>query len=127
MTGLGPAMQYCRRQDGISGAAYPNAKVPVEDQGGPGTADAHWRKSVFDNEIMTGWLNQGVNPLSAMSIASMADAGYTVALSAADAFSITTALREPGPRVMLHLQNDIAAGAIGVLDRNGKVTRYLHR
>ena len=47
------------------GASYSaSAKVPVEDMGGPGTADAHWRELVFDNELMTGFINFGTNPLS---------------------------------------------------------------
>ena len=33
--------------------------VPVENSGGPGTADGHWRESVFNNEVMTGYLNSG--------------------------------------------------------------------
>lgn len=39
--------------------------VPVENTGGPGTANSHWRESVFTNELMTGYLNGGVsNPLA---------------------------------------------------------------
>ena len=61
--------------------------VPVENGGGPGTADGHWRESVFHNEVMTGYLNPGVNPLSRMTIASLGDLGYRVNLDAADAYS----------------------------------------
>ncbi len=63
------------------------AGVPVENSGGPGTADGHWRESVFNNEIMTGYLNSGPNPLSRMTIASLGDLGYQVNLNAADAYS----------------------------------------
>jgi hypothetical protein len=58
--------------------------VPVENTGGGGTRDAHWREATFGNELMTGWLNGGVNPLSRVTAASMADLGYTVNISAAD-------------------------------------------
>ncbi len=61
--------------------------VPVENTGGPGTADGHWRESVFNNEVMTGYLNSGVNPLSRMTIASLGDLGYRVNLDAADAYA----------------------------------------
>jgi hypothetical protein len=64
--------------------------IPVENTGGVGTADAHWRESIFGNELMTGYLDPGLNPLSAMSIASMADLGYQVSLSAAEPYSIPT-------------------------------------
>jgi hypothetical protein len=29
--------------------------VPVENSGGSGTRDAHWRESEFGNEVMTGY------------------------------------------------------------------------
>ena len=70
------------------GASYSaSAKVPVEDMGGPGTADAHWRELVFDNELMTGFINFGTNPLSGVTVASLADLGYTVNLLGADPYS----------------------------------------
>jgi hypothetical protein len=61
--------------------------VPVENQGGQGTADSHWRETVFNNEVMTGYLDGGVNPLSRVTVASMADLGYQVNLNAADAYT----------------------------------------
>ncbi|MDV6373806.1 leishmanolysin-related zinc metalloendopeptidase [Deinococcus arenicola] len=63
--------------------------VPVENQGGPGTAGGHWRETVFKTELMTGYLNSGVlNPLSRMSVGSLQDMGYTVNYGAADAYAI---------------------------------------
>lgn len=41
-----------------------DASVPLENVGGPGTADSHWRESIFDNELMTGYLDEGANPIS---------------------------------------------------------------
>jgi hypothetical protein len=69
--------------------------IPVENKGGQGTAGGHWRESVFTNELMTGYLNPGANPLSVMSIASMIDLGYAVSLTAADAYTSSAALRAP--------------------------------
>ncbi|WP_102128234.1 leishmanolysin-related zinc metalloendopeptidase [Deinococcus planocerae] len=66
--------------------------VPVENQGGSGTAGAHWRETTFNNELMTGYLNSGVkNPLSRLSIGSLQDMGYAVNYAAADSYSLTTA------------------------------------
>lgn len=62
--------------------------VPVENQGGPGTRNGHWRESVFANELMTGYINRLGNPLSRVTVASMQDLGYQVALSAAEAYSL---------------------------------------
>jgi PKD repeat protein len=55
---------------------------------GAGTRDSHWREAVFDNEIMTGYLNSGANPLSRVSIGSMEDLGYSVNYNAADAYNL---------------------------------------
>lgn len=62
--------------------------VPVEAGGGPGTRDAHWRESTFNNELMTGYINTGSNPLSRLTFASLADMGYQVDMAAADAYSL---------------------------------------
>ncbi len=53
--------------------------IPVEQDGGSGTAGSHWDEETFNNELMTGYINDGVNPFSEMSAASFADLGYTLA------------------------------------------------
>jgi hypothetical protein len=65
--------------------------VPVENKGGPGTRDGHWREEVFGNELMTGFLGGAPNPVSRLTIAAMQDMGYQVSFEAADAFAL------PGP------------------------------
>lgn len=60
--------------------------VPVENTGGAGTRNGHWRETTFGNELMTGFLNSGTNPLSRLTIASLRDLGYIVNLSAADPY-----------------------------------------
>jgi hypothetical protein len=64
--------------------SYSDKTVPVEASGGSGTTLSHWRESVMTNELMTGFLNSGANPLSSVTIESMADLGYTVDVGAAD-------------------------------------------
>jgi len=80
----------CRQIGGVTTCA---ATVPVENTGGAGTAGGHWRETVFGSEMMTGFLNPGASALSLMSIAAMSDLGYSVSLTAADAYSIQAALR----------------------------------
>lgn len=63
------------------------ADIPVENTGGPGTADSHWRETVFNNELMTGFLNSGVpNPISRITVAQWADLGYVVNITQADPY-----------------------------------------
>jgi hypothetical protein len=72
--------------------------IPVENTGGPGTADSHWRESVFGDELMTGYLNPGVpNPLSRVTVAAMADLGYVVNLNAADPYTPPSVSPPPPP------------------------------
>ncbi|MBM83322.1 MAG: hypothetical protein CMJ78_22400, partial [Planctomycetaceae bacterium] len=70
-----------------SNFALNEADVPVEAMGGPGTADGHWRESVFNSELMTGFLSGSVRPISAMTVASLADLGYVVDISQADPYA----------------------------------------
>ena len=85
--------------DAAGGAAFVGAKVPVENTGGSGTRDSHWRESVFDAELMTGYMNAGVaNPLSAVTAASLRDLGYSVDVARADSYALSSAaLPAPGP------------------------------
>ncbi|MDX1718768.1 MAG: leishmanolysin-related zinc metalloendopeptidase [Salegentibacter mishustinae] len=54
-------------------------ELPIENMGGPGTAGGHWRESVLRNELMTGFINLGENPLSRITAGSMKDLGYGAA------------------------------------------------
>ena len=75
--------------DAAGGSSYAQNKVPVENsRGGAGSQDSHWRESVMDNELMTGFLDAGDNPLSAISIQAMADLGYQVDVSQADPYRL---------------------------------------
>lgn len=75
--------------------------VPVENTGGPGTADGHWREGIFRNELMTGFVSTAGNPLSRTTVASLADIGYQVDLDAADPFDFSDlfAIAEAGELV----------------------------
>ncbi len=107
--------------DSAGGSAYVGAKVPVENTGGPGTADAHWRDAVFGTEIMTGYIDFGANPLSATTIASFADLGYTVDMTAADPFILPSPAAMPGVRRRLWLGNDLRLYPRRRLDPRAKI------
>ena len=68
-------------------------QVPIANTGGPGTSEGHWRESTFVNELMTGVINPGVNPLSRLTIACLQDIGYEVNLDAANEYQL------PGPGI----------------------------
>jgi Leishmanolysin len=62
--------------------------VPVENTGGPGTRDGHWRESLFKNELMSGFIAMPNNPLSRLTVASLEDLGYVVNISAAEPYAL---------------------------------------
>lgn len=84
----------------LGGTRYP----PLENEGGLGTVFGHWRESVFGNELMTGYSNPGLQPMSRMTIAALADHGYGVDLGAADPYTI------PNPQVVANAAPDPMAG-----------------
>lgn len=64
------------------------AAVPVENTGGEGTRDGHWRESTFGHELMTGWVSGASNPLSALTIGSLTDLGYGANSGAASTYTL---------------------------------------
>ena len=117
--------------DAAGGTGYTGGdKVPVENELGEGSGDAHWRESVLGEELMSPSLNPGqANPLSAISTESLADLGYTVDSSGADPYSKAFAgpARAPlGGRVIV-LEDDIYKGPLIVVDRNGRAIQVIRR
>lgn len=70
------------------GSATCVQSVPVENNGVPGTSDSHWREITFGSELMTGYVNYGGMPLSAITVGSLADMGYVVNLLGADPYRV---------------------------------------
>ena len=111
--------------DDNGGMSYSlGAKVPVENSGGAGTRDAHWRETVFKSELMTGFINSGANPLSVVTTASMGDLGYLVNYAASDLYAV------PAPPVatrgaMVVLGDDILRMPIVEVDAVGRVVRTI--
>jgi hypothetical protein len=110
----------------VGGSGYTGGqKVPVENQeGGAGTRDSHWRASVFKNELMTGFLTTGLNPLSRVTIASFGDLGYQVDQTAADPYQLTGVNApplEPLAEPPIPLGDDVERGPIYVVGGDGRI------
>lgn len=84
------------------------SSVPVENEGGPGTHDTHWRESVFGSELLTGFIDSGVNAISRVTVGSLADLGYVVDLAAAEAYS---APGRPPPAALAGVVHAVTVGA----------------
>jgi hypothetical protein len=72
--------------DSVGGSAYNGAKVPVENTGGQGTVNSHWREDVMGNELMTSFMTNRDGLLSRVTIAALEDMGYEVNYAAAEAY-----------------------------------------
>jgi hypothetical protein len=114
--------------DAAGGVAYPDSKVPVENEAGPGSSDAHWRESVFDLELMTPFLEAGqFKPLSAVTIRSLHDLGYGVDVTQADpyvlpiSFPSLVAPSSGATGTVIDLRGDIREGPITVIDPKGRI------
>lgn len=92
------AIQGCNE---AGGTTICSAGVPIEDcvgvaGCGVGTRDSHWRETTFRSELMTGFIEASniPMPLSAMSIRSLEDLGYSVSVTGAEGYKIPgTAIR----------------------------------
>ncbi len=114
--------------DAAGGTNYRDGKVPVENRGGLGVADRHWRESVLASELMTPVLRRGENPLSAITIKSLADLRYRVDASLADAFTLPGADQSAmqgdadGGRAIV-LANDVLMGPVVTVGPEGDMIR----
>ena len=126
--------------DNAGGADHTGEKVPVENCANKhrgaetcgdsrGSDDGHWRESVLDNELMTPFAERdNAMPLSAITIQSLADMGYTVSVSEAEAYQLpdsAAAARDPGRKIFLG--NDIIWKPIVIVGANGRITRVIPR
>jgi hypothetical protein len=104
--------------------------VPVENTGGAGTRDSHWRESIFRNEIMTGWIGPGTNlPISRITVASLADIGYQVNYAMADSFtpsSTSLAVAASLSSGTTSAKQLFAAGAESLVDRTSAANKLIH-
>ena len=119
--------------DAIGGAAYTGGfKVPLENCTGappgcgPGTFNSHWRESVFRQELMTGYLNPGSNPVSRVTVGTLEDLGYVVDYAAAEAYTPAVPFhvspRTAGPQNLVNLGADVMDRPIFVVDPSGRIT-----
>ena len=127
----------------LAGAGAGATSIPVENCGTGGTINGHWREASggstttvgFGIELMTGYISAPAgqrNPLSAVTIASLADLGYTVSYAAADIYTLggqtcPAPLLAAGnqPSGLVRVGNDWAVEEIGrpigIVGRDGKV------
>lgn len=116
--------------DNVGGVAFTGSKVPVENQAGQGSGDAHWRESVMDTELMTPFLDL-LNPMSEVTVASLKDLGYGVDLNANDLYALPVgppqqrAAAAPGQPGWIDLSNDIWSERRYVVEKSGTIREIL--
>ena len=116
--------------DEAGGTSYSGgAKVPVENTGGAGTRNSHWRRDVFGMELMIGWADGTAtsSPVSAITVQSLADLGYAVDVTAADPYTLpgADAARLIDDARRIPYGDDIWRGPIVVVDPDGRIVRVI--
>jgi hypothetical protein len=112
---------------GLAGAmGFTGQPVPVENTGSAGTRLAHWRESTFGQELMTGWLNPGTNPLSALTIAQFRDLGYVVNDALGETYSFAAAIQAEGLAPVQLIERPLTTPLI-VINRTGRLVRTVGR
>ncbi len=114
--------------DDAGGGSYEGAKVPVENEAGPGSGDSHWRQSVMVTELMTPYASIGVaDPLSAITIQSLADLGYTADVGLADPYTLPGAAAALVGTERVSLADDVLRVPVIVVNEDGQVVGIARR
>jgi hypothetical protein len=134
INGLGSADPIFQGAEGraafaaIGGGTYTGTPVPLENTGGQGTRDSHWRINVLRRELMVGFAQPGGMPLSRLSVGALADLGYQVRLDNSEEFTVPAfgtsafgAMVMPGANVVMY-GNDEWPSPIWSVDRQGRKT-----
>ena len=116
--------------DEAGGTGYGGAKVPVENMGGLGSRNSHWREGVLALELMTPFQDIGVaDPLSAITIESLADLGYEVDATWAEPYELPSAdmarAIEAAPKIPYG--DDVWRGPVIFVDPDGRIVRVIPR
>ena len=114
--------------DAAGGTAYTGgAKVPVENLGGSGTANLHWRGGVLRGELMRPRNALGAREaFSAVTIQSMADLGYVVDAGLAAPYTLpAAAAADETPERAVDIGDDGLTGPLIVVNATGSVVRVL--
>lgn len=103
--------------------------VPVENTGGQGTRDSHWRETTFFNELMTGFVQSGrANPMSQVTVGSLSDMGYAASNAGVEPYALpTSAVMAEAARVLGAgtAMNDLVETPRFVIRRNQRVEPVL--
>lgn len=112
-----------------TGTTFAGNPVPVENSGGGGTRDSHWRETTVTNELMTGFISAPgtPNPLSAFTAAAFRDMGYVVNDVVAEPFTFQAALQAALAGPGFQLREGTIPGPILVIDNRGRVVRRVER
>jgi len=104
--------------------------VPVENEGGPGTRDSHWRWRDFtgpqSSELMTA-LFRDENPLSALTIGALDDVGYAVDVNHAESYRLGSVAGSAAAGPVLDIGDDRLRGPLRVVSPDGRTRTVLDR
>lgn len=83
------------------------------------------REATFGQEV-TGWLNGGINPLSALTLAQFRDLGYKVNDALGDAYSFAAAIQAQVAAPLQLIERGLTSPLI-VINGSGRMVRTMKR
>jgi len=101
----------------------PGSAVPLENVGPPGTTRTHWRRSIFDGEVMTHFVYPN-SVLSILTVSALQDLGFQVNRSAARPFRGRSGAGVDGVAAVGVEVSEHVAGPFGSIDTRGVIVRY---
>ncbi len=108
------------------GRTYNGPKVPVESEAwSAGSRNGHWRESVMQTELMTPYAGSGRDPISRITLMSLADLGYSVALAQADRYTLPAGSPDMDLGEATPYGEDMLDGPIMVVDKDGSIVGRL--
>lgn len=125
----GPASRTAFLAAVAPGRTFTGVPVPVENTGGGGTRDAHWRESIMTTELMTGFISAigTANPLSAFTAATFRDMGYLVNDAPTDPFTFLAVLRAGAEAAPFELREGRITVPLVVKNRQGQTVARIPR
>lgn len=128
---LGSSARQAFRAALGNGVVWSQQMVPLEATGScfDGTHDAHWSEGIFRSELMTGYIDQFSNPLSAITASQMRDINYTVNDLTADAYTVPFGLPtlRMGASTGTKLNEMPVTEPIRTVNSRGRITGLIQR
>ena len=83
----------------------PSVGPVIEDTGNSGTYRRHWKETIYESELMTGYYGPGRAKMSMLTVGALSDLGFSVNNKRADKFEVPVT-SAPSPGLLMKSLNE---------------------